>query len=66
MGGGAEIVLIVALVGPATLAALIARSKGRSAVGFFVLGCLSSVVGLAIALVVPAREPGRAEPGPDP
>jgi ABC-type Mn2+/Zn2+ transport system permease subunit len=66
MGSDAGILLIVALVGPATLAAVIARSKGRSALGFFVLGCLSSVVGLAIALVVPAKEPGRAEPGPDP
>jgi ABC-type Mn2+/Zn2+ transport system permease subunit len=66
MGSGGGILVVVALVGPATLAAVIARSKGRSALGFFVLGCLSSVVGLAIALVVPAKEPGRAEPGPDP
>ena len=63
MGSGGGWILVVALVGPAVLAAVIARAKGRNPFAFFALGMVSSVVGLAVALVVPARKPDeRTEP----
>ena len=63
------IVVIVAIVIPATCVAIIANSKNRSAVGWFFYGVLVWPVALTHVIVAPrlnaapANSGGEAEPG---
>ncbi len=49
------ILLVLAFVAPAIICSVIGGRKGYSSVVFLILGLISSVIGLVIAIVVPSR-----------
>lgn len=58
-----EIIVIGLVFG--VICALIASSRGRSALGWFVLGCLFSIFALLLVALLPSLKTDPNQPTPD-
>lgn len=57
--------IVTIWIGLAIACAIVASTKDRSVVGWFILGLLFSLIALIIVLVLPPRKPSAAAPHPD-